>query len=154
MVVTARIEINSDRETVWKAITDIENSGEMISGIVSVSVLQNPSDGLIGLKWEETRKMFGKEATETMWITDFAPNQYFITQARSHGSIYITRSSLSDSPNGTMLTMMFTSVARSPAAKAMSFLLGAFIKVSLKKAMNHDLEDIKAYVEKNEKSGI
>ncbi|MGD8353167.1 MAG: SRPBCC family protein [Pseudomonadota bacterium] len=154
MVVTARIEINSDRKKVWKAITDIENSGEMIAGIVRVSILQKPSDGLIGLKWEETRKMFGKEATETMWITDFAPNRYYITQARSHGSIYITRSSLSDSPKGTRLTMMFTSAARSPAAKAMSFLLGAFIKVSLKKAMNHDLEDIKAFVEKNEKTGI
>lgn len=27
--------------------------------------------GLVGFKWKETHKMFGKEATEIMWITSF-----------------------------------------------------------------------------------
>lgn len=43
----------------------------MVSGIISLNILHQPEDGLVGLKWEETRKMFGKEASETMWITDY-----------------------------------------------------------------------------------
>ena len=68
MIVTAGIEIMDSKENVWKAITDIENSGGMISSILDIHILHKPPDDLVGLKWEETRKMFGKEAMETMWI--------------------------------------------------------------------------------------
>jgi len=45
----------------------------------AIEVLEKPDAGFVGFKWKETRKMFGKEATEIMWITDSVENEYFST---------------------------------------------------------------------------
>lgn len=147
--VTANIEINKSRDSVWKAITDIENCAQMISSINKINILNNPAEDFVGLKWEETRVMFGKEATETMWITDFVEEEYYCTRAESHGSVYLSKLSLSKSGNGTLLTMSFEGIAQTYAAKLLSFLMGPFIKNSIKKALTKDLQDIKLFVEKH-----
>ena len=81
MNVTVNIEINKPKESIWRVITDIEHAQSMISGIQRINILNKPSSGLVGLKWEETRAMFGKEATETMWITESEENSYYQTRA-------------------------------------------------------------------------
>ena len=147
MMVTEVIEINQTKDAVWKAITDIENSGRMITSILKINILNKPSSGIIGLKWEETREMFGKEASETMWITDSQTNEYYSTRAQSHGSVYITKLSLAAIDNGTLLTMAFSGIPQSFIAKFLSFLMAPLIRNSIKKALIKDLADIKAYVE-------
>ena len=87
MEVSTSIEISKPKENAWKAITDIENSPGRISNIISIDVLVQPEDGFVGFKWKETRKMFGKEATEVMWVTDSVENDYYVTRAESHGSV-------------------------------------------------------------------
>ena len=149
MMVTEEIEIISSRDPVWEAITDIENWEGMISSIISINILQNPSDSLVGLKWEETREMYGKKAMETMWITDSVVNEYYCTRAQSHGSVYITRLSLKDSGSGTLLRMSFNGIAQTGIARILSFLMGPLIRRSIRKALIKDLEDIIVYVEKN-----
>jgi len=101
------------------------------------------------LKWEETREMFGKEAMETMWITDSVVNEYYATRAESHGSVYITKLSLKESDGSTLLTMSFNGIPQTFAAKVLSFLMRPLINSSIKKALVKDLRDIKAYVEKS-----
>ncbi|NNJ97060.1 MAG: SRPBCC family protein [Gammaproteobacteria bacterium] len=148
MTVTVQIQIDKPREIVWKAITDIENAENMISGISAIHVLHKPEHGLAGLKWEETRKMFGKSATETMWVTDAIENEYYDTRAESHGSVYLTRLSLRDRGSGTMLAMSFTGIPQTTGAKILSFLLAPLITKSIKKALLNDLRDIKTFTEK------
>jgi len=84
------VETKIDRkiEDVWQAIIDIENSVDIISGIQELEVLERPESGMVGFKWKETRIMFGKSATETMWITDLKENEYYNVRAESHGAIY------------------------------------------------------------------
>lgn len=147
MKVTVDIEINKSKDSVWKAITDIDNCESMISSIVKINILHKPSEDFVGLKWEETREMFGKEAMETMWVTDSVVNEYYCTRAESHGSVYITKLSLRNSGSGTLLTMSFNGIAQTNAAKMLSFLMGPFIRNSIKKALTKDLEDIKSFVE-------
>lgn len=149
MNVTKKIAINSTKELVWKAITDIENSVGMISGILAINILNKPEDGLIGLKWQETREMFGKEAMETMWITAAVANEYYCTRAESHGSVYYTRLSLDDGAAGTRLTMSFSGEPQTFLAKTLSLLMMPVIKASIEKALAKDLHDIKNFVEKN-----
>jgi hypothetical protein len=62
MIVEARAIINGSRAAVWAAITDIENASEIISGIENIEILEKPANGLVGLRWRETRKLFGKSA--------------------------------------------------------------------------------------------
>ena len=112
MKVVVDIEIAKLREDIWSAITDIENCARMISAIIDLEILNQPEEGIVGLKWKETRLMFGKQASETMWITESVENEYYCTRAESHGSIYITRLSLSERGNNTLLTMSFTGSLR------------------------------------------
>lgn len=147
MEVNVEIEINEPKEKVWKAITDIENSESMISGILKINVLVQPEDELVGLKWEETREMFGQQAMETMWITEAVENEYYCTRAESHGSVYITRLSLNDSSDNTLLRMSFTGLAQTMMANILSFLMAPLIKKSMKKALLKDLQEIKTFVE-------
>lgn len=149
MNVTVNIEISKSKESVWSAITDIDNCQRMISSILKINIINKPTDGIVGLKWEETREVFGKEATETMWITDSKPNEYYSTRAESHGSVYITNLNVKDTEDGCLLTMSFTGSAQTIVAKILLFLMGPLIKKSMIKALNKDLEDIKSFVEQN-----
>lgn len=141
------IEISKPRADVWNAVTDIPNAVGMISGIISVEVLENPEAGLVGFKWKETRKMFGKEATEIMWITDAVENEYYCTRAESHGSVYKTRLSLDENDGNTLLTMSFTGEPQTMGAKILSFVMGGFMKGSMEKELQKDLVDIRNFVE-------
>ena len=74
MQVEVKTEIKSTPELIWKTITDLENCDKVISGIEEVEILEKPASGFTGTKWKETRTLFGKTATETMWITDSVEN--------------------------------------------------------------------------------
>lgn len=147
-MVEVDIAINRPKDLVWKAITDIEKCENIISSIIKLNILHKPIDSFVGLKWKETREMFGKEATETMWITESVVNEYYCTRAESHGSVYITKLSLKDSESCTLLTMSFSAIEQTSLAKILSFLMSPMIKKSIIKALTKDLEDIKHFVEK------
>ena len=147
MQTSVSILINAPKEDVWKAITDFENCINYIEAIESLEVLNKPEDTLVGFKWKETRIMFKKEATETMWITDYAENEFYQTRAESHGSIYISKMSVSPEGDKTKLTFSFSGQAVSLFAKIMMKLMGGMLKKSMDEAMMKDLEDIKAHVE-------
>lgn len=149
MHVSTSETVLSSREVVWSAITDIEASASMISGILNIDVLDKPAEGLVGLKRQETRKMFGKESTETMWITDAVENEYYYTRAESHGCVYVSRLMLSDASEGVRLTMSFSGKAKTLGAKILSAFMGFFITGSLKKELDKDLSDTKRYVEQS-----
>ncbi len=149
MKVSVDIEIAKPKELVWSTITAIEKCSDFISGITDIQILNQPEEGLVGLKWKETRLMFGKEATETMWITEAVENEYYCTRAESHGSVYITKLSLNQVGDNTILCMSFVGEPQTLFVKAVSACMGGFIKRSMKKALLKDLEDIKNYLEQN-----
>lgn len=141
------VEIEKPREDVWKAIIDFNNCPNFIESIVNLEIIDQPNDTLVGFKWKETRVMFGKEATETMWITNYVENEYYQTKAESHGSIYISKLTLEQDGGNTKLTMSFMAEPQSFFAKMFSFCLGSMMKGSMKKALLKDLNDIKIHLE-------
>ena len=147
MKMSVEVEIKAVKEKVWAVITDIENCEKMITGIVGLKVIDKPESGVVGLKWSETRVMFGKEAEETMWITDAVENEYYCTRAESHGSIYATKLSLQENNNVTVLSMTFTGTSDSAFVRMLTVVMGLFMKKSMIKMLQADLEDIKRFVE-------
>ena len=147
MKMEAEVSIKSPRAEVWKVITDIDHAAERISGIIELEVLERPAEGLVGLKWRETREMFGKTATEEMWITEAVENGFYKTRAESHGSVYTAILAVSDEADGTLLRMSFDAQPQTMGAKVLSFLLGFMFKGATRKAIQQDPEDIKAAVE-------
>ena len=147
MKIKTEVVINGTKEDVWRVITDIDGSVETIRAIESIDVLEKPDVGVVGLKWKETRTMFGQQATEVMWITDAKENEYYQTRAESHGAIYVSRFDLEEDGDKTLLTMGFEGEALGFGAKVMSFLTGFMFKGATEKALKEDLIDIKAAVE-------
>ena len=147
MKLEAKVTIQGSREQVWSVITDIENSSSTIRGINEIEILEKPTQGLVGLKWQETRTLFGKTATEIMWITDAIENESYATRAESHGAVYVSRLVLSDQEGSTLLTMEFDSQAQTLGAKLMSAIMGPFFSKATREALVQDLADIKAAVE-------
>src|SRR5437868_4610640 len=90
MLVEVQVTINGSRAAVWAAITDIENAPKIIGGILTVEVLEKPASGLVGLKWRETRMLFGKPATAEKWIIDAAENEFYKTRAEDNGFVFLS----------------------------------------------------------------
>ena len=149
MELSVSVDINSPKESVWQTITDFDNAVNVISGIEKIEVLEKPAESLLGFKWKETRTLFGKTATEIMWITEAVENSYYKTRAESHGAIYESQLSIADNNEQSTLTMSFKGIPQSFLAKVMSFLMAPFFKGATAKALQQDLEDIKAHLEKS-----
>jgi hypothetical protein len=148
MIVEAQVSVNGSRAAVWAAITDIENASETISGIDRIEVLEKPATGLVGLKWRETRMLFGKPATVEKWITEAADNEFYQTRAESDGFVFLTTMRISESGSGITVVSSHHSQPQGFAAKLMSIPMRLLFKGVAKKAILQDLNDIKAAVDK------
>jgi len=146
MLVEAQVTINGSRAAVWAAITNIENASEIISGIENIEVIAKSANGLVGVKWRETRMLFGKPATVEKWITDAAENEFFKTRAEDGGFVFLTTNRISESSGGITLTSSHDSQPQGFIAKLQSIPMFLF-KGVVKKALLQDLNDIKAAVE-------
>lgn len=146
MKVTVSEEIDAPRERVWTIVTDIDGWVDAISGIDSIEVLSRPETGMKGLKWRETRTLFGKEAIETMWITGVEDGRWYETRAENRGAIYATRISLDDSSGKTVLTMEFSAQPTTIASRLMS-VMGYLFKGTMVKLLKKDLADIRMAAE-------
>lgn len=151
MKASASIEINSSKEEVWQMVTDYLHWQEYVSAIQKVEILEKPTEGFSGLKWKETRMMFGKEAVETMWVTESEVNSYYRTRAESHGSIYLSLVKIEEKGEGCILTQGFEGVPQTFLGKLMMGVMGGMMKKSTEKALYADLVDMKNYIEKNNK---
>ena len=146
MLVEAQVTINGSKAAIWAAITDIANASEIISGIENIEVLEKPANGLVGLRWRETRMLFGEPATVEKWITDAAENEFYKTRAEDRGVVFITTLRISQSSGGITLTSSHDSKPQGIVARLMSIPMVLF-KGVVKKALLQDLNDIKSAVE-------
>ena len=147
MIVEAQVTINGSKTAVWTAIANIENASETISGIENIEILEKPANGLVGLRWRETRMLFGKPATAEKWITDAAENQFYKTRAEDGGFVFLTTKNISESNGGITLTESHESKPHGIVAKLMSIPMRLLFKGVVKKALMQDLNDIKSAVE-------
>ncbi len=131
-----------------KLLTNIEHAADIISGIEKIEILDRPATGLVGLKWRETRMLFGKPASADKWITDAAENEFYKTRAEDNGFVFVSTTSISESSNGMTLTSSHDSQPQGLVAQLQSIPMGLFFKGVIKKALLQDLNDIKSAVER------
>ena len=148
MIVEAQVTINGSKEAIWAAITNIENASKIISGILNIEVLEKPANGLVGLKWRETRMLFGKPATAEKWIIEATENEFYKTKAEDGGFVFITTMRISENSGGITLTGSHETRPQGIGAKLMSIPMVLFFKGVIRKALLQDLNDIKSAVEK------
>ena len=146
MIVEAQVTINGSRAAVWAAIADIENASKTISGIEKIEVLERPANGLVGMKWRETRILFGEPASVDKWITDAAENDFYRTRAESDGFVFLSTVRISEGNGGITLSSVHDYQPQSIVAKLKSIPMFLF-KGVVRKALLQDLNDIRSAVE-------
>ena len=132
-------------ERVFAAATDLANLPETMSGIDSVEVLSDGPFGA-GTRWRETRTLYGRQATEEMWVTGFDPPRSYVVEAESHGAHYRTEITFAPEGDGTRVTFVFGARPVSFVARLFSIFSGMMMK-GVKKALAQDLEDLKRVAE-------
>ena len=146
MIVEAHVTIKGSKAAIWAAITNIENASKIFSGIENIEVLEKPANGLVGLRWRETRMYFGKPATVEKRITDAAENEFYKTRAEDSGFVFLSTMSISESSGGVTLTSSHDSKPQGIVATLKSIPMPLF-KGMVKKALLQDLNDVKSAVE-------
>jgi carbon monoxide dehydrogenase subunit G len=150
--IECRVEISAPPALVWRTVADIERAAETIPAIKSIEILPGPRTGK-GLRWRETRIMFGREATEVMEIAEWRPplshasGGTYVATAQSHGTAY--RSEVRVEPFGSdaRLTFTFEATALTLLARIMSALTLPLMKGMVIKALDADLAAIKMHCE-------
>jgi hypothetical protein len=147
MTVEAQVTINGSKEAIWAAITNIEHTTTIIRGIEKIEMVEKPGHGLVGLKWRETRMLFGKAATAEKWITEAVENEFYTTRAESDGFIFLSTMRIDQDRGGTALSSIHDSIPHTLGARVMAIPMGLFFKGVARKALQQDLNDIKSAVE-------
>jgi hypothetical protein len=152
VIVEAQVTIQGSKAAIWAAMTDIEHAATILSGVKSIEMVDKPASGLIGMKWRETRVLFGKEATAEKRITEAVANEYYKTQAEDGGFVFVTTMRIADAGapgpgGGATLTGTHDSIPQTFGARLMSIPMALFFKGMIRKAALQDLNDIKSTVE-------
>lgn len=134
-------------ERVFAASSDFASAADTISAIEKMEVLTEGPVG-VGTKFRETRKMFGKEAKETMEVTEFEPPRRYVLIANSHGSIYRSEYTFEPEGAGTRVTLSFEATPQTFMAKVLGVIFRLFLKKMISMC-DADLEDLKNHVERS-----
>lgn len=137
-------------EQVWAVLTDVEHADQTLTGVTRVELITE-GPYRVGTQWRETRRMFGKEATEQMQVTVAEEPTRTVVEADSSGVHYVTEFRLGpDTDNATRLAMTFTATqARAnPVQKALWALFSRLGAKAAGKVMKKDLQDIAARAER------
>lgn len=142
MKVQTSISIKAPIEKVFDVYTDLGKAAERIQGIKDIKILEGSPRIEMGTKWRETRVMFGKEATEDMWVTGLTSNKQYIVEAESHGAHYTSTYAFEEVSEGVQVSMEFSSRPLTVSAKLLGVLFFLFAGAT-KKALHQDMEDLK-----------
>lgn len=147
MIVEAEVTIQGSKAAIWAIMADIENAATIIKGVDKIEIVGKPANGLVGLRWRETRMLFGESATVEKWITKAAENEFYETRAEDNGFVFTATMRLSEANGSVTLTSAHSTEPQGFVAKLKSLPM-FFFKGVIKKALLEDLNDIKSAVEK------
>lgn len=141
------IQIVAAPERVFAAMTDVEQLRQWMPNLVSLTPANDVPMG-VGHEWKETRKMFGREASEFFEVTDYDPPRRLGlrvdgSKGTSGKGEYLFNYNLEPSESGTKLRVKSEIRVTGWFARFVCGLLGGvFLKMCLK-----DLTAMKAFVE-------
>lgn len=134
-------------ERVFRALTDLEAAKAWMPNLVSIEWVSGQQNG-VGAQFRETRKMFGREATEHFEVTAYEPNravELFVdgSKGASRKGYYRFRYHLEPADGGTRLRLD----GEIGGMGRIGEFLGKLFMGTFKKAMAGDLQAMKRYLE-------
>ena len=143
---TTALYVEAPPAVVFAALSDIERWKDWLPNLVAVQKL-TPGPFAAGTEWQETRKMYGNEATEYFRVTRYEPpSRVDLVVDGSRGTSgrgeYRFTYELVPERNGT--TVELTGEVRMPGLWG---LFSRFMVRAFRKACHKDLEALKAHLE-------
>jgi uncharacterized protein YndB with AHSA1/START domain len=133
-------EVNAPPARVFAVATDLRRAPDFMRAITKLEVL---TEGPVraGTRFRETRKMFGKEATEEMEILSLDAPKSYTVGCDNHGCRYRTEIRVEPRGQGSELSMTFRAEPLTFMAKAMGFMMKPLAKKMMAEC-GKDLDDI------------
>ena len=133
--------LSAPPERAFELVTDLDGAAGRVRAIKRIEKLV-PGPTRVRTRWRETRVMFGREATEEMWVTGFEPCRRFEARAESHGCRYHSVYEFApEGPGRTRVTLTFGAEPVSFGAKLMAPVAKMFMG-SLRKCVEQDFDDL------------
>lgn len=134
--------INAPIEQVFDAVAHVENFSKAVPHITNVEFLSESHAG-VGTRFRETRLMRGRESTTELEVTEYVENESIRLVSDQGGTIWDTIFTVTPKGDQTELAM----VMDAKAYKLLAKLMNPFIKGIVKKAVEEDMDAIKAHCE-------
>lgn len=135
--------INAPVDVVFKTVSDIKQFSKAVPHIVKVEFLSDIKSG-VGTRFRETRLMKGREAATELEVTEFVVNDRVRLVAESNGTIWDSLFVVKSENGRTLLTMTMEAKTDKLIPKIINFLISGMIK----KAVEKDMDAVKAFCEK------
>jgi hypothetical protein len=147
-IVVTRI-VKAPAARVFRIIADIPNWPKIVTAIESTDVLSGEPVG-VGTHFRETRRMFGRLASEDMHVAALESPTRLLLTAESNGAHYLTEH-LVEAINGSTakMTLRFKAIPETTMARLMSRLMG-FMIPKLRRMLERDMGDIAAAAERGD----
>ena len=139
-------------EVVWAVATDIEGSVDVLSGVTGIERLDDGEGFGPGLRWRETRELFGREASEELEVTAVDPGRSYTVEAHSGGTHYrsVVTVEPDDGGGGSRLAMTFGAEQQQRQGWLGRMAMkagGKAVERATRKALAQDLDDLAAAAE-------
>lgn len=149
--------VEAPAAVVWEVLTDLEGMARHLPGILRLERLSDDGPGTYrrGTRWRETRRMFGREASEVMEVAAVDPQRRTDIVAEHDGVRYDTGFDLTPAgngaePDGTDLLFWFSATQVGPpptgikglASKVSMKVVGPIALKATRKKMESELEHI------------
>ncbi|UCH93499.1 MAG: SRPBCC family protein [Candidatus Aminicenantes bacterium] len=135
--------IDAPVDVVFKTVADINQFSQAIPHIVKVEILSDVKSG-VGTRFRETRLMKGKEAATELEVKEYSENDRVRIVADNHGTVWDTLFTVESKKEHTELTMTMDA----KAYKLLPKLINPMVKGIIKKAIEKDMDAVKAFCEK------
>jgi len=134
--------IDAPIEKVFDTVARVENFAKAVPQIVGTEFLSDVKSG-VGTRFRETRRMRGRETTTDLEVTEYMENARVRIVADAGGTVWDTVFEVAPESDRVQLTVSMDA----KAYKLMSKLVNPFIKGFVQKAIESDMDSVKAYCE-------
>ena len=135
--------IDAPIELVFDTIANINNFAKAVPHIVKTEFVSDVTSG-VGTRFRETRLMKGRQATTELEVTEYVPNDHVRIVSDTGGTLWDTVFTVRPDGGQTRLDMVMDAHAH----KFIPKLINPLIKGVIKKAIEDDMDAVKAYCEK------
>lgn len=147
MKIRTSVTIDANVGLVFDAFRDLDSIADQVSGIEDIEILGGPAMLAVGTRWRETRRLFGRTATEEMWVTALTTPESYVVEASSNGTEYCTRYRFTALPGDqTRVDLAFTGIPVTRKARLLAITFALFAGAA-RKALRADMIDLKRTLE-------